>query len=170
MGNAGSLAAAALVSSNYTTRSLGTRIILQATTDAGASDFAIGVESAGPWFATSTATVGATFKWYGGATLAMTLTGTGILTLVGSLNLRAGSATAGTAPLYFLSGTQLTSIVAGAMEYDGVNLKFHRTGALRDSILMADAVNSVSPTSPNRTITVMIDGTLYYLHAKTTNN
>lgn len=31
-------------------------------------------------------------------------------------------------------------------------------------------VHSVSPTSPNRTIEVDIGGTIYYLHAKTTNN
>ena len=31
-------------------------------------------------------------------------------------------------------------------------------------------VASVSPTSPNRTIEVDIGGTIYYLHAKTTNN
>jgi len=30
--------------------------------------------------------------------------------------------------------------------------------------------NAVSPTSPNRTITIEIGGTVYYLHAKTTNN
>jgi len=31
-------------------------------------------------------------------------------------------------------------------------------------------VASVSPTSPNRTIEVDIGGTIYYIHAKTTNN
>ena len=31
-------------------------------------------------------------------------------------------------------------------------------------------VHTVSPTSPNRTIEVDIGGTIYYLHAKTTNN
>lgn len=31
-------------------------------------------------------------------------------------------------------------------------------------------VNSVSPTSPNRTLTVTIGGTTYYIHAKTTND
>lgn len=30
--------------------------------------------------------------------------------------------------------------------------------------------NAVSPTAPNRTVTIDIDGTLYYLHAKTTND
>ena len=29
---------------------------------------------------------------------------------------------------------------------------------------------TVSPTSPNRTIRVEIDGTVYYIHAKTTND
>lgn len=37
------------------------------------------------------------------------------------LTLAAGTATAGTAPLLFTSGTNLTSAVAGAMEYDGTN-------------------------------------------------
>jgi hypothetical protein len=31
-------------------------------------------------------------------------------------------------------------------------------------------VATVSPTSPNRTIEVDIGGTIYYIHAKTTNN
>ena len=31
-------------------------------------------------------------------------------------------------------------------------------------------VHTVSPTSPNRTIEVDIGGTIYYLHAKTTND
>lgn len=32
------------------------------------------------------------------------------------------------------------------------------------------SVNSVSPTSPNRTLTVTVGGTTYYVHAKTTND
>jgi hypothetical protein len=37
-------------------------------------------------------------------------------------------------------------------------------------IQIGNTVNSVSPTSPNRTITMVIGGTTYYLHAKTTND
>ncbi len=40
------------------------------------------------------------------------------------VQLQVGTATAGTAPLYFVSGTNLTSPVAGAMEYDGTQLYF----------------------------------------------
>ena len=35
---------------------------------------------------------------------------------------------------------------------------------------MLGIANAVSPTSPNRTVTINIGGTLYYLHAKTTND
>jgi hypothetical protein len=48
-------------------------------------------------------------------------------------------------------------VVAGALS---------STGALA----IGNTVNTVSPTSPNRTITMVIGGTTYYLHAKTTND
>lgn len=38
------------------------------------------------------------------------------------------------------------------------------------SISIGNTVNTVSPTSPNRTITMVIGGTTYYLAAKTTND
>lgn len=38
------------------------------------------------------------------------------------------------------------------------------------AIAIGNAVNSVSPTSPNRTVTINISGTTYYLAAKTTND
>ena len=48
----------------------------------------------------------------------------GANTFTGSQTLRAGTATAGTAPLYFTSGTNLTTAAAGAMEFDGTSLYF----------------------------------------------
>jgi hypothetical protein len=46
------------------------------------------------------------------------------------------------------------------------------TGALSSTgaIAIGNTVNTVSPTSPNRTITMVIGGTTYYIHAKTTND
>jgi hypothetical protein len=38
------------------------------------------------------------------------------------------------------------------------------------AVAIGNTVNTVNPTSPNRTITMVIGGTTYYLHAKTTNN
>lgn len=86
------------------------------------------------------------------------------------LHLKAGTATASTAPLKLTSGTNLTTPENGAFEYNGTNLFFTRTGATRENIMTTGSVNTVSPTSPNRTITVVIDGVTYYIAAKTTND
>ena len=86
------------------------------------------------------------------------------------LMIGAGTATAGTAPLKFVSGTVLTTAETGAVEYDGTNLFFTRTGTTRENVLTTASVNTVNPTSPNRTITVVINGTTYYIAAKTTND
>ena len=38
------------------------------------------------------------------------------------------------------------------------------------AISIGNTVNTVSPTSPDRTITIVVGGTTYYLHTKTTND
>lgn len=82
----------------------------------------------------------------------------------------AGSTTAaGSAPLKFTSGTNMSTAETGAWEYDGTTLFYTRTGTTRESVLTG-VVNSVSPTLPNRTVSVVIAGTTYYLAAKTTND
>jgi hypothetical protein len=63
----------------------------------------------------------------------------------------------------------LTVDEPGTIEYDGTNLFFTRS-SVRENVMTTAAVNSVSPTSPNRTLSVNVDGTTYYLHAKTTND
>lgn len=80
-----------------------------------------------------------------------------------------GGGTTTKAPFKLTSGTNLTTAVAGVMEYDGTTLFFTRSGTTRESILTGIA-NVVSPTSPNRTIQVVVAGTTYYLAAKTTND
>lgn len=52
------------------------------------------------------------------------------------LHIKAGTATASTAPLKFTSGTNLTTAEAGAMEYNGTNLFFTRTGTTREAVLV----------------------------------
>lgn len=91
-------------------------------------------------------------------------------TATARLHIVAGTATASTAPLKLTSGTNLTTPENGAFEYNGTNLFFTRTGATRENIITTGSVNTVSPTSPNRTITVVINGVTYYIAAKTTND
>jgi hypothetical protein len=68
----------------------------------------------------------------------MTLIGTGANTFTGAQTLRAGSTAAGTAPLYFQSGTNLTSAAAGAMEFDGTSLYF-TPSTTRKTVMFTDS-------------------------------
>ncbi|MCX6718223.1 MAG: discoidin domain-containing protein, partial [Candidatus Staskawiczbacteria bacterium] len=80
----------------------------------------------------------------------------------GSLTLPAGTATAGTAPLYFTSGTSLTSAVAGAMEYDGTNFYFSpSTTRYMIPLSTGTAANTLLfTTTGSTTLTLPTSGTL----------
>ena len=82
----------------------------KALTDDGQNEIVIGYNAIGN--GSNTATIGDT------SLLRTYLTG---------INLKAGSATAGTAPLKLTSGTNLSSTEAGAIEYDGSHLYFTAT-------------------------------------------
>ncbi len=81
------------------------------------------------------------------------------------ITIAAGAATANTAPLKFTSGTNLTTAVAGVMEYNGTNLFFTRTGTTRQSVLTANVVTTEVAVS-DTTVTININGTDYKLLAK----
>jgi hypothetical protein len=66
----------------FTTRSAGTKIVLYPGVGPSTADFALGIEGSTLW--SSVASTAEQFKWYGGTTLAATLTGAGVLTTVGS--------------------------------------------------------------------------------------
>jgi hypothetical protein len=63
----------------FTTRSAGTKLVLYPGIGASSSDYAIGIESGGIWFSTPS-TSGQQFRWYGGTTVAATLTSAGAFT------------------------------------------------------------------------------------------
>lgn len=73
----------------FTTRSAGTKIVLYPAIGPSLTDYALGIDSATLWF--SVPTSASLFKWYGGTTLAATLTGSGALTLVAGLTATTGS-------------------------------------------------------------------------------
>lgn len=62
------------------------------------------------------------------------------------LHLKAGTATASTAPLKFTSGANLTTPEAGAMEYNGTDLFFTRSGTTRETVFTL-ATDSASPAA-----------------------
>jgi hypothetical protein len=115
-----------------------------------------------------------------------TLTGVGIIKSTGRwgvgtvsapsawLHLPAGTTTANTAPIKLNIGVDQTTGEVGALNFSLISgsnqLRFVRSGTTYETIMTTPAVNTVSPTLPNRTITVVIDGTTYYISAKTTND
>ena len=119
-----------------------------------------------------------------GGTERLRITSTGNVgigvTPTAAIHIKAGTATANTAPLKFTSGINLTTAEAGAVEYDGTNLFFTRAGTVRENVLVA-VDNAAAPSTsagvaitnfygssatnflgtPNRWISVNILGTVY---------
>lgn len=112
--------------------------------------------------------------------------GIGITTPTALIHLKAGTATASTAPLKFTPGTNLTTPEAGAMEWDGTNLYITQTtGPTRKTIAYVDTDDgsasdttdgsgdiTVSHTlgSASITVTATATGTTFYhvqVHTKT---
>lgn len=87
----------------------------------------------------------------------------------GYINLKAG--TTSDAQIQFTSGVAPTSPTSGGLWYETTNTKLmFRQNTTSVELMGASAVNTVSPTSPNRTISVTIGGVTYYIAAKTTND
>lgn len=102
---------------SFNTRSSGTRIVLVSSVSATAADYAIGIDNSTLW--NSVDTTSHSFKWYGGNTLAATLTGAGNLSTTGTITsngvmyaparLRAG---------FNAATTSATSLTTSAAEFE----------------------------------------------------
>lgn len=80
--------------------------------------------------------------------------------------------TEGTKHLDIFDGTAPVGTLAnGCSIFSGSGyLNIQNAAGAGGKVLATSSVNSVSPTSPNRTLTVDIGGTTYYIAAKTTND
>jgi hypothetical protein len=79
--------------------------------------------------------------------------------------------TTSNAPLNITEGVAPTSPSAGNIWTETTNHRLMwRQNATSVELIGTSSVNSVSPTAQNRTVTVVINGTTYYLTAKTTND
>ena len=99
----------------FTTRSAGTKIVLYPQVGSAAVDYAIGIESGTMW--SSVATTAQQFLWYGGTTVAMTLSGTGTLTATtfsGAHNGTVGATTPSTGVFTTLTSTDNRDTVYAA--------------------------------------------------------
>jgi len=94
----------------FTTRSIGTKIFLHESIGASSADYAIGTDTNTFWNGVPTTTQ--QFKWYGGTTLAATLSGIGTFTAVGAISGTTLTSTVatGTAPFTVSSATVVTNL------------------------------------------------------------
>ncbi len=82
-----------------------------------------------------------------------------------ALHLPASTTSAGTAPLKIASGTVMTTAETGAIEYNGTNLFFTRSGTTREGVLTQSAVTTETLVS-DTSVTVNIGGVTYKLLAR----
>lgn len=101
----------------FTTRSLGTKIVLYSQIGAAAVDYALGIESGGLWYSVPTTTN--FHKWYGGTTLSATLSGAGNFSATGTVTgtQLISSIATGTAPLSVTSTTTVTNLRANYVTF-----------------------------------------------------
>ena len=92
----------------FTTRSLGTKIVIGSNVSASSTDYAIGLESTAMWQSIPTALSTSQVKWYGGTTQIAQLTGNGNLSVTGSISSPSISST-GTISASTLSSTSTIS-------------------------------------------------------------
>ena len=67
----------------YSTRSLGTRLVLTPDITSGSTDFGMGIDSSTMWSSVPGPALGFFFKWYGGTSVVASLDGTGNMILYG---------------------------------------------------------------------------------------
>jgi GDSL-like Lipase/Acylhydrolase family len=87
----------------------------------------------------------------------------------GTTKVRIDNANTTKSVMNWSSTTKKTTAADGDWTRDA-NGVYYGKSTTWNEILMTASVNTVSPTSPNRTITVVIGGVTYYLAAKTTND
>jgi len=96
----------------FTTRSVGTKLVLYPAVGASSVDYAFGIESSTLW--SSVGAAGDQFKWYAGTTNIATLAGSGNFTATGILQGTrfTSTVTTGTAPLTVSSTTLVSNLNA----------------------------------------------------------
>lgn len=70
----------------FTSRSAGTKLLLNSAITTALVDYAFGVETNATWFSVPGNTSTYTFKWYGGTTQAMSLDGLGTMIMAGTID------------------------------------------------------------------------------------
>jgi hypothetical protein len=142
---------------SFTTRSLGTKLVLNPNVSTTTVDTALGVQSSGMWLSVSNTS--GVFNFYGGTTIAATLTGAGSLTCAGNIN--SSGATSG---IGYSSGaggtvTQLTSKSTGVTINKVTGLITTNNAALAAGTVVTFTVTNSAIAATDVAIVNAISGT-----------
>jgi hypothetical protein len=119
-----------------TTRSDGTKLLLYPTLSNSLVDYAIGIDSATMWSSVPENSAGFNFKWYGATTQVASLSGTGVMSVLGNItgaNLLTGGLISATGNV--TGGNLITAGSGGNITLTGGNI----TGA---NVITANAVST----------------------------
>jgi fibronectin-binding autotransporter adhesin len=153
----------------FTTRSVGTRLVLYPNIGASASDFAFGIESGALW--SSVPTSASVFKWYGGTTLVATLSGAGDFSPVNQVLGATGLGVS--VPVYSFAGDTNTGLAytggdAFAVIVGGTSIASYTTlgttiitspnftGAISPAALASGSTNNYNPAGLSTTYTLRL--------------
>lgn len=129
----------------FTTRSLGARIVLYPLIDGTHGDYAFGIDANTFW--SSVPQTAQSFKWYGGTTLAATLTGAGAFTAVGAVvgtNITSGGNVTGNAATATALATGRTIGITGDAIWTSPS--FDGTGNVTAALTLASVITAGGPT------------------------
>jgi hypothetical protein len=138
----------------FTTRSAGTKAVLYPSVSASSADYAIGIETNAMWFSVYQAANA--FKWYGGTTELMNLTGT---TLTVNGNLFAATPAVDTnstrvaTTAYYVGQASSTSPVMNGTATVGTSLRWSRADHVHPSDTSRAADSAVVHLAGSETIT-----------------
>lgn len=142
-------------------------------TTAGARNYYLNTDNTGNFRIVDSNAANAVRFHISGATGSIGNIGIGVTSPAAALHLKAGTATASTAPLKFTSGVNLTTAEAGAMEYNGTGyfITVGSPSVARKEIAFADMTNftgSLPATKGGTGLTAIATGDLLYGSAANT--
>jgi hypothetical protein len=140
----------------FSSSSVGTKLLLYPAVGGSSSDYAIGIDSATIWNSVPLNDVNYFFKWYGGTTNIASLTGTGNFTLAGDLAVNGSDITTtgtGTATLFNTNATTLN--MGGAATTVSIGASSGTTTVNNNLVVTGTfTVNGTTETINATTITV----------------
>ena len=136
---------------SYVTRSVGTKILLNATGGATTADYAIGLGTSSLWNSVPANAETNFFRWFGGTTAAMVLDGVGTLSLNGTLD---ASAATGSGTLRVAGGAGIarnlyigTSLNVGTTSYFTGAIQANTDITVAGILNVTNGTNSTAPTN-----------------------